>query len=73
MFLSIEPDEAHRKALMIMQNEEYRFHIQDKVLYYIYSRKSDGNRHTINFEKVLGVVGTARNWKVVNKLIELSS
>jgi uncharacterized protein (DUF1697 family) len=32
MFLSAEPDEAHRKALMTLQGEEYRFHIQDKVL-----------------------------------------
>lgn len=73
MFLSAEPDEAHRKALMALQGAEYRFHIQDKVLYYVYSRKNDGSRRTINFEKVLGVIGTARSWKVINKLIELSS
>lgn len=73
MFLSAEPDEPHRKALMALQGEEYHFYIQDKVLYYAYPRKSDGNRRTINFEKVLGVIGTARSWKVVNKLIELSS
>jgi hypothetical protein len=33
----------------------------------------DGKRRTIDFEKVLGVSGTARNWNVVAKLIELSS
>jgi len=73
MFLSAEPDEMHRKALMTLQGEEYRFHIQDKVMYYVYSREHNGNRRTINFEKVLGVIGTSRSWKVINKLIELSS
>jgi uncharacterized protein (DUF1697 family) len=38
MFLSAEPDEAHRKAMMAPQGEKYRFHIQDKVWYYAYSR-----------------------------------
>ncbi len=73
MFLSAEPDEVHCKALMALQDKDYRFYIQNKVLYYVYSRKPDGTRRTINFEKVLGVAGTARSWKVVNKLIELSS
>ena len=35
------------------------------------SKAFDGARRTVNFEKVLGVVGTARTWKVVDKLIEL--
>jgi uncharacterized protein (DUF1697 family) len=74
MFLSAEPDEAHCKALMDLQGEDYYgFHIQDKVLYFAYSIKYAGKRRTINFEKALGVIGTARSWKVVNKLIELSS
>ena len=73
MFLTAEPDEVHRKALMDQQGEEYRFHIQDKVLYYAYSKKYAGRRRAINFEKVLGVIGTARSWKVINKLNELST
>jgi uncharacterized protein (DUF1697 family) len=73
MFLSAEPDEVNYKALMTLQNKDYRFYVQNKVLHYVYSIKSDGRRRTINFEKVLGVVGTARSWKVVHKLIELSS
>lgn len=72
MFLSTEPDKAHRKALIDLQGKGYDFHIQDRVLYYIYSRKQDGSRRNINFEKILGVTGTARSWKVINKLIELS-
>jgi uncharacterized protein (DUF1697 family) len=71
MFLSGEPDGAHRKALMAVQGEEYRFAIREKVLYYAYSRTFEGGRRTINFEKILGVAGTARSWTVVKKLIEL--
>ncbi len=71
MFLSGEPDSAHRKALMAVQGEEYRFAIREKVLYYAYSRTFEGGRRTINFEKILGVAGTSRSWTVVKKLIEL--
>jgi uncharacterized protein (DUF1697 family) len=73
MFLSAEPDAARREALMALEGEEYRFHIDDKVLYYAYSRKQDGRRRSIDFERVLGVAGTARTWKVVDRLIELSA
>lgn len=73
MFLSAEPDAARREALMALEGEEYRFHIQDRVLYYAYLRKYDGRRRSIDFERVLGVTGTARTWKVVDKLIELSA
>jgi uncharacterized protein (DUF1697 family) len=72
MFLSAEPDAARREALMKMQGEEYRFHVEGKVLYYAYPAEIAGRRRTIDFERVLGVRGTARNWKVVGKLIELS-
>lgn len=72
MFLSHEPDANHYEALMVLQGEEYRFAVHGKVLYYAFPRAAAGSRRTINFEKVLGVVGTARTWKVVNKLIELA-
>jgi uncharacterized protein (DUF1697 family) len=72
MFMDREPDEAHRLALMARQGEEYRFAIRGKVLYYAYSRASEGRRRGIDFEGVLGVTGTARTWNVVEKLIELA-
>ena len=72
MFLSAPPDETRRMALMALQGEEYRFHIHGNVLYHAYPRQYAGNRRTIDFERVLGVTGTARTWKVVNKLLELS-
>jgi uncharacterized protein (DUF1697 family) len=73
MFLSSEPEPTHSAALMALKGKEYSFYIYGKVLYYAYPRKFAGpGRRTIDFEKVLGVKGTARTWKVVNKLIELS-
>jgi uncharacterized protein (DUF1697 family) len=73
MFLSARPDAAHRKALMKLKGEEYKFYIHDDVLYYPYPKKYDGKRRMIDFEKVLGLFGTSRTWKVVDKLIELSA
>jgi uncharacterized protein (DUF1697 family) len=73
MFLSAKPDASHSKALIKLKGEEYLFHIHDDVLYYAYSKKYDGKRRMIDFEKVLGVSGTSRTWKVVDKLIELSA
>jgi len=73
MFLSAAPAAARCRALMAVQGEEYRFHIEGKVLYYAYSRKFAGNRRTIDFEKILGVSGTSRSWKVVDKLIEIAA
>ena len=72
MFLSDEPDAERIKALMALQGDEYRFHVRRRVLYYSYPRTVAGHRRSINFEKVLGVAGTARTWKVVNTLIEMA-
>jgi uncharacterized protein (DUF1697 family) len=72
MFLSRQPDPAHRAALMARQGRDYRFRISGKVLYYAHPRRVAGHRRTVNFERVLGVTGTARSWKVVKKLIELT-
>lgn len=71
MFLSQKPDAARQKALMEQKGKEYRFAFWDKVFYYAYSKKWDGKRRTINFEKILGAYGTARTWKVVDALMEL--
>jgi len=72
MFLSAAPDAAHRRSLMALQGEEYRFQVKGRILYLAYSRKYDGNRRSLDFEKILGTAGTMRSWKVVDKLVELS-
>lgn len=72
MFLSRTPDAAHRRVLSAMQGKEYRFFVRGRVLYIACPRAFEGRRRTIDFEKVLGVAGTMRTWKVVNKLIDLA-
>ncbi len=72
MFLSAPPAAARRTALMALQGADYRFAVRGSVLYYAYPRSTVGARRTINFEKVLGVAGTARTWKVIDRLIELA-
>lgn len=73
MFLSDEPDSVHVEALMAMQGSEYIFHVSGRILYYSYPAEIAGARRNINFEKVLGVCGTSRSWKVVARLIELTA
>jgi uncharacterized protein (DUF1697 family) len=72
MFLDGAPEPARRRDLEGMAAPEYRVHVHGRVLYYAYPRVIQGRRRTIDFEKVLGVCGTARTWKVVDKLIELA-
>ncbi|HSW85390.1 MAG TPA: DUF1697 domain-containing protein [Candidatus Saccharimonadales bacterium] len=74
LFLSIEPSTENIKKLMSVERHDYKFKVIGDILYYAYHKKYEGHtRRTVNFEKILGVSGTARNWKVVNKLIELST
>lgn len=73
VFLSGKPSAARTKELMALEGEEYSFAVRGSVLYYAYSRELDGSRRrNVDFEKVLGVRGTSRTWKVVDKLIELT-
>lgn len=71
MFLSAEPDASHREALLQLQGDDYRFHVRGRVFYYAYDRSLAGHRRNIDFERVLGVAGTTRTWKVVDRLIHL--
>lgn len=72
MFLSAQPDPGRWEALKALQGEEYRFHLHGSVLYYAYGTEYAGHRRNIDFEKVLGVSGTARSWNVVDRLIDLA-
>jgi uncharacterized protein (DUF1697 family) len=72
MFLDAEPSATSKKALMALQCDDYRFHVRGRVLYFAYSKALQGKRRNVDFERVLGVVGTARTWKVVEKLVELA-
>ncbi len=72
MFLSRQPAAPRYEALLALQGEQYRFATYGRVLYYAYPRALAGRRRTIDFEKVLGVAGTARSWKVAGKLLQLA-
>jgi len=74
MFLEGRPAAERVQRLMGMEGDEYRFHVQDRVLYYAYDRAFEGpRRRRIPFEKVLGTPGTARAWNVVERLIAMTS
>ena len=69
LFLSGKPAPDRVRKLMELQGEEYRFAVKGAVLYYTYAKELRGNRRTIDFERVLGVRGTARTWKVAAELL----
>jgi uncharacterized protein (DUF1697 family) len=73
MFLSRAPDAAHRAALDAVQGDDYRLAVRANVLYLAYAKALAGKRRAINFEKVLGVQGTARSFEVVDALIALAA
>ena len=74
VFLEQKPAAANVRKLMALAGEEYRFAVKGKVFYYAYDKQYDGRRRrNLPFEKILGSAGTARTWKVVDKLIALSA
>jgi uncharacterized protein (DUF1697 family) len=74
LFLAERPTTRAVAGLMEVEGDDYRFHVKGKVLYYAYPRRVEGKvRRTVNFEKILGTTGTARTWKVVDRLVELST
>ena len=73
MFLSGKPTPANIARLKAMEDDVYRFAVNGSLLYYSYPKASAGKRRTIPMERILGVRGTARTWKVVEKLAELAS
>jgi uncharacterized protein (DUF1697 family) len=72
MFLSEKPGADRVTALMAQQGKEYRFKVHHKVFYFAYDKANEGaKRRNLNFEKLMSVIGTARSFKVVDKLIDL--
>ena len=72
MFLAGAPKAENVRTLMALEREPLRFHQRGRVFYYSYPRVVTGRMPTISFEKVLGVAGTTRTWKVIERLIELA-
>lgn len=71
-FLSDIPEITSIKAFKAIDFKEDRFFITDKTMYIIYANPG-GNSKLTNaiIERKLKVRATTRNWKTVNKLIEL--
>jgi uncharacterized protein (DUF1697 family) len=73
VFLSGEPKKENADKLMALQGDDYSFTVYKNILYYFYPEKYAGHtRRNINFEKILAVQGTARTYKVIDKLIQLT-
>lgn len=73
VFLSATPKQENIDKLLAVQGEDFSCAVHKRFLYYFYPEKYAGHtRRSVNFEKVLDVLGTARTYKVVDKLIELT-
>ena len=70
-FLSSLPKNPDLKALEKVKKESEQFRLIDKV-FYLYAPEGVGrSKLAIKVEKTLGVAVTARNWRTVNKIMEL--
>ena len=73
-FLSEVPEEERSKKIVSLNYPPDKFIIQNKEVY-LYVPGSYGNTRLSNnfFESKLKVSATTRNWKTVNKLLELAA
>ena len=72
VFLSATPSPQRRAALLAAEAPPYRFALEGRVFSYAYAKADAAGRRTIDVEKALGVRGTGRSAKVVQRLIELA-
>jgi len=72
-FLSDKPDAANAKTILAFDYSPDKFIVSGKEVY-VYCPNGYGNTKLSNtfFENKLKVKATTRNWKTVNKLLELS-
>jgi uncharacterized protein (DUF1697 family) len=74
VFLSDAPPGAAAKELDPNRSPPDEFSVSGREIYLHLPNGSGRSKLTIDyFEKRLGVRGTARNWRTLNKLIELTS
>jgi uncharacterized protein (DUF1697 family) len=72
MFLTDEPDEVQRDALLATQHD-YRFAVRGGALCYTFGRDLKAHRRTVDFEKLRGVRATSRTCRVIARLVERTS
>jgi uncharacterized protein (DUF1697 family) len=68
MFLSHPPTAARRRALGRLDFEEPRPILKGRTLYFVYPARLRGKRGPFDFEQALGMLGTARSARVVERL-----
>jgi uncharacterized protein (DUF1697 family) len=73
-FLSYDPTKSDIEALMETMNEVDRHEVMNRVVYSYYGQGYGNSKRSNNFlEKMLKVVATTRNWKVVQELAAFAS
>lgn len=70
LFCEQAPPKAGVARVEERVGDRYRVAAAGKVLYYAFEESLAGKRGSIPFERLLGVVGTARSAKVVGELVE---
>jgi uncharacterized protein (DUF1697 family) len=73
LFLELKPSNAQVLKVADIDNPPDKFHINDSEIY-VYCPNGFGKTklYTNFFEAKMKVTGTARNWRTVNKLLEMA-
>jgi len=72
-FLAKTPTDIDRDRVEAIRRQSERWQIKGSVLY-LHAPEGFGDSKLANqFEKILGVPATARNWRTVNALLELAA
>ncbi len=73
-FLSEAPGEKQRKILYSAQSDAETFAVEGDVIYSRVDRDKQGKRgRRIDVRKKLGISATRRNWRVVNRVLEMAN
>jgi uncharacterized protein (DUF1697 family) len=73
LFLAAAPAAARRRAFMDLEFETPRPVLRGQTVYFLHPARVAGKRAPFNFENALGVEGTARSSRVVERLWERMS
>lgn len=71
-FLTAKPKLPDLEALETIAKESEAFKLVEKVFYFYAPEGVGRSKAFTKIEKALGVSGTARNWRTVNKLLEMA-
>ncbi len=69
LFLARAPTAARRRAFLRLDFEASRPVLRGRTVFFVYPASLRGKRTPLDFERVLGVQGTARSARVVGQLL----